>query len=299
MADSTTYSVKVSDETQEKLKILVEQSGLNNKEFFTTLLSMYELQQTRTNTPILSQDIDELETLTKRINSIFVNVGERFNTLQKINTETLEQSKATNNSTIELLQQRIKTLETDRLDDEDRIKLFISDKERAEQQNVDLQSRIKELEQATEDKQALINEYKEKLDTQTGIVKEYRQASEENKTLQRQNIELAKQIEEQRKENLLLSDKMDEKKTKHTEDLKRQQDTLNIEHEKAILELECRHQKELQESQELYNDKVKSLLERLETSQTVAPKASPSTSRKTPTAKNKKDTTATEQATEV
>lgn len=288
-----TYSVKVSEQDQERLKTLVNESGLNNKDFFINLLSIYEIQKAKEITPILTADIEELETLTRRINSIFANASERINTLQRESTEERERQAETNQSTIALLQQRINGLEQDRLHDEERIQGFIDDKEQAEQRASELQNRIKEFEQAATDKQLLIEEYKSKNDTLTSIVDEYKTASGENKKLRAENTDFMRKIDGLETQVKSLNEKSEEQAAKHAVELERLKDTLKLEHEKAMLELERQHQKELQDGQELYNDKVKALLERLE-NQTAAPKTSaPSNRSKKPA--NKKTTTGTEQ----
>jgi len=287
MADIT-YSVKVSEEVQERLKTLVNDSGLNNKDFFINLLSIYETQKAKEITPVLAADIEEMESLTRRINGIFVNVSERLNTIQQQNADQLRQTQDNSNGTIELLQQRIKSLEQDRAEDESRLQTFIDEKEQAETRAAELQASIKMLEESATDKQALIEEYQNKNDTLTSIVNEYKAASEENRTLQSESIEYKRKIDELEAQIKSLRERADERATRHTEDIERLKDTLNIEHEKAILELRTEHQKELQEQQELYNDKVKSLLERLEAGHTAAPPPTSTQSGRTKKATTKK-----------
>lgn len=271
MADIT-YSFKTDEETKERIKQLIEESGISGKDFFGNLLSVYELEKVKSGIPLLSADIGELESLTKRINAIFINIGERVNTLQTECAEQVRQSKENSNSTIELLQQRIRSLENDRLHDEERIQLFVADKEQAEGQASGLQSRISELDETIKDKNSLIGEYKEKLDSLTSIVSEYKAASEENQKLKSEVAELMAQNKDFLNQIELLSSKINESASNHVEQLKRQQDTLTIEHEKILLQLERKHQKELQEQQERhiqkideYENKVKDLLEQLQT----------------------------------
>jgi len=262
MAD-TTYSVKISEEDQERLKNLVGESGMSSKEFFTNLLSIYELQRAKELAPIITADVEELETLTRRINGIFVNVAERVNTLQRDTAEQMRQAQDTNTGTIELLQQRISGLEEERLQDEQRIQGFISDKELAESRTDELQHRIKDMEAAAVDKQALIDQYKEKLDTQTGIVNEYKQAADEAKAIQRENNELEAKIKEQQA----------------------QLDALGLERDRQVIELERQHTRELQALQAEYSGKlneyestVRGLLDQLQGK--PAPASKPKTSRK-------------------
>ena len=275
MADIT-YSFKTDEETRERIKQLIEESGISGKDFFGNLLSAYELEKVKEGSPLLTADIDELESLTKRINAIFINIGERVNTLQATHAEQLRQSQESGNSTIELLQQRIKSLEIERLQDEERIQSFIEDKEQVESQASGLHSRINELEETIQDKNSLIGEYKEKLDTLTSIVNEYKAASGENQKLKSENAGLTAQIQDYQKQLDLLSSRLDDKAAEYAEQLTKQQDALAITHEKNILELERKHQRELQEQQERhsrkldeYENKVKTLLEQIQDNKTA------------------------------
>lgn len=272
-----TYSFKTDEETKERIKQFIDESGISSKDFFSNLLSVYEMERVKKGAPLLSADIDELESLTRRINTIFINIGERVNTLQADHAKQLQQSQETGNSTIELLQQRIKSLEADRLHDEERIQSFIEDKERSENQVSGLHDRIKELEETAKDKNSLINEYKEKLDTLTSIVNNYKAASEENQQLKTKNAEYAEKIQDYQRQIDLLSAKMERIATDHAEQFKKQQDTLSIEHGRIVLELERNHQRELQEQQERhsrkldeYENKVKNLLEQMQDKRTTS-----------------------------
>lgn len=301
MPDNITWSVKVNEETQERLRGLVEESGFNNREFFVNLLSMYEIQRAKEITPILTADIEELETLTRRINSIFANASERINTLQREANKENEKQAETNQSTIELLQQRIDGMKQDSLHDEERIHLFIQDKETAESKTDELLQQAKQLENTISDKTALIEEYKRKNDDLSGIVSEYKTAATESKklsdtvnNLKQVNNEKQRQIEELKRE---LQQQADTFKVEQ-ENMKK---SFLIDKDTALLELKKEQQKDLQEQQTEYSHKineyeatVRSLLEQIQDNKT-APKTTSGTSRKTSTSKNKKDTTATEQ----
>ena len=76
-----TWAVKIEEEEKERLSQLIEQSGLTSKDFLGTMMTAYELSKAKDNMPLLTQDIDELQRITTRINSIFVNVGERIQNL--------------------------------------------------------------------------------------------------------------------------------------------------------------------------------------------------------------------------
>ena len=80
MADN--WTVRIDEEEKEKLNELIQKSGFEtNKDFFMNLVSMYELSKAKDNNPLLAQDIEELQKITNRINGIYLNIGERIDTL--------------------------------------------------------------------------------------------------------------------------------------------------------------------------------------------------------------------------
>jgi len=274
MADNT-YSVKVNDETQERLRASLEASGLNNKDFFVHLLSVYELQKSKEATPILAADIDELGALSRRINAIFVNIAERINTVRDEGAERLQQAQAASSGMIVSLRRSIQGLEEGRLRDEERVQQHAQGKELAEQRAAGLKSRADALEQAAADKQALILEYKGKNDALSSAVAGYKAAAEESESLRRDNADLSRRIGELEKLAESMDSKAGEQASRHEAELGRLKETLAFEFDKKTLELEKAHQIKLQEQQELHNGKVESLLERFEASQPAKRKAPP------------------------
>ena len=162
-ATTGTYSVKISADDQSKLKRFVEESGLSNKDFFAQLLSCYELNQVKAATPIIGADVDELETLTRRINNIIIGISERIHTLELEANDKVRQAQESNAATIKLLEKRLTELEQAHQDEDANLQSALSDKAAAERMVAGLNQRVAELEAVLSDKQALI-------DAQTSIV---------------------------------------------------------------------------------------------------------------------------------
>ncbi len=273
-------AIRVSEEVKTLFNELSERGEFDNKgEFLNRLLVSYQSELTKKDVSMMKPAIETVEALTTRLLELLNGTAAAITTRDEKHIQELDEQKKSFEETRTLLQQRITSLEQDKITDEERIQGFIEDKDAAERRVTELQERIKELEQAVTDKQALIEEYKNKNDTLTSIVEEYKEAAVENKKLHIENAGYVKDFETQESQIKTLKDKLEEQETRHSDELERLKDTLHIEREKALLELRTTHQRESQAQQESYNDKIKSLLERLEVSQTVAPKE-PSTRKK-------------------
>ena len=75
-ADNTTYGVKVSAETKDKITSMIDASGLSSKEWFERLLALYELQVYKQHEGSIKylSDIETLQDHTKRIDEIFASL---------------------------------------------------------------------------------------------------------------------------------------------------------------------------------------------------------------------------------
>ncbi|MDR6553989.1 hypothetical protein [Paenibacillus qinlingensis] len=75
-SENTTYGVKVSAETKDKITSMIEVSGLSSKVWFERLLALYELQVYKQHEGSLKylSDIETLQDHTKRIDEIFTSL---------------------------------------------------------------------------------------------------------------------------------------------------------------------------------------------------------------------------------
>lgn len=86
-----TFGVKVSEEMKNELSLLMKEHALSGKEFMSMLLASYRLDQAKDEAKLYESDIIELQSLTKRINSIFLNMTEKSKLNHKEEQEALEQ----------------------------------------------------------------------------------------------------------------------------------------------------------------------------------------------------------------
>lgn len=85
-----TFGVKVSEEMKNELSQLMKEHALSGKEFMSMLLASYRLDQAKDETTLFESDIIELQNLTKRIQSIFLNMTEKSKLTYKEEQNALE-----------------------------------------------------------------------------------------------------------------------------------------------------------------------------------------------------------------
>ena len=262
------FAIRISEETKELFNKLANEGDFENKgEFLNRLLTMYQSEDTKKSVSMLKPAIEAVDALTNRLLEILNGTGAIITTNEEKQKQELDRQRTSFEETRELLQRRIATLERDHVEDEERIKSFLLDKEQAEWFTKELQARIGELEAIVTDKQDLINEYKEKLDTQMTIANEYRRASEENKGLIN-DVNNNKQVNISLQQEL---DKLKQDQEKQIEISRQEKDNLKtallLEKEAALLDLKTQYQGKIEEQQARhaatigqYENKVRELL---------------------------------------
>ena len=264
-----TWAVKIEEEEKERLSELIEQSGLSSKDFLSTMVTAYELSKAKETNPLLTQDIEELQRITNRTNTIFANIGERIQTLLNTKDEEYKKLMEEKQTTITLLTEKNTELKIIKEEQEQKI---ITNNATIEELNIKLQNE----QELKETSQSLAEEYKQKINVIETEIKEHKAIREENKTLQAQINEQATQIHNTSLENeklqlkqATLENELKEIKQKHTEEIKALNDTLTLQSNKEKLKIQEEYQNKLQEIQDQYNKKVQELLEKLENKEKV------------------------------
>jgi len=165
MADLT-WSVKMPEELKEKVAEKLQESGLSGKEFMESLLNSYELQRVKEERPELLQDLQELEILTKRICSVYVNMGERITTVLS-DKETIYKMDLHDKCTeIESLKENIKVLSLENEEINNKLLQLENSKATLEKEKAEMEARvmneIKQLSEINLTNKDLIDEYKQK-----------------------------------------------------------------------------------------------------------------------------------------
>lgn len=259
MSDKT-FGVKVSEELHEKVKSMIESSGIPAKEWFEKAVALTEMNEVKQGATDYKQDLSELEIHTTRIYELITNMVQRSIYLKdaavKEVSEKLEQKEAIIGQYLE----KTKVATEESTQAKEALKLI-------EQQNVELTKQLDESRSTNENNQALISEYKEKIDTLSGLVTKYQDHQQENERLKEEIAQERKQLQSQINEVMNQNDDQQDE----IEELKRQIESLNNSHaielertiekkdyekDKALLEVEREYQQKLLQANTEYNEKI-------------------------------------------
>ena len=290
-----TFGVKVPEELKLQIDNLIKDSGLRTgKDFMQSLINSYVLEKTKESLPEVAEDLKELQSLTQRIDNIYLNLGYRIDNITKAQQEQQQQLLGKKDSIILDLQSKIEMLSTSK-------DSLIEENNNIVNLNNEHIQRVNELTEGNNNIKALNEEYKNKIDTMAGIVEEYKSYKVENETVkallasqQSDNIELKdslkvkdftvnglnKDIEKLNKEHeraiIELGKSQEQLKDKHISDIEQVKDKASIIMDKALLELQKAQQSQLSLDQSKYNkevqeyqNKYKALLEELESMRAI------------------------------
>ncbi len=218
-------SVRISEELKEKFQSLAEVEGINNKEFMDLIIRNYELNKASTGTDFIKSDVEELQSITKRILDIYINMIEKskVKNSEVINSfkGTLEEE--TNRSeklkgNIESLKKELEDLKSHNKELKDSLKEY---KEFLEKEREDIKG-YKELNLMLKDKVNELNAYKNEAESLRAI---NRNMEENLKNLEREKESLTNKLnevlqkeEEYRKEIWSMKSHYDDKISKLMDD---------------------------------------------------------------------------------
>ena len=77
-----TWALKLDAELKEKVQEIIKADFDSSKEFLEQVVNMYELDQLKQGENVLVAEVEELESLTRRINGIFINANAKINSMQ-------------------------------------------------------------------------------------------------------------------------------------------------------------------------------------------------------------------------
>lgn len=266
MADKT-FGVKVSDDLYEKVKMMIDSSGISAKEWFEKAVSLTEMNEIKQGAIDYRQDISELEIHTTRIYELVANMIQRSIYIKdhavKEYSDKLEQREAI----ISEYQDKANAAIED-------AKASKEEKAALEKERDELAKQLEEARAVNLNNQLLIDEYKEKNDTLSGLVSKYQSYAEENEKLKEEHAQerdrLKSQIEElvtsvhdQHDEIEGLKQSNETLVRNHETELERLQERKDYEKDRAVLEAERSYQERLLKANEEYNEKIRSLYDEL------------------------------------
>lgn len=275
---SEVFSVKVNEELKDRIKILIDESGMQGKDFMENIIKLYELNGARDIMPSAMGDIEELQVVTKRIYDIFVGLIERSSNLMRDRESTLKDEIEKKNRSFTILQEKLdKTLEevdVFRTENENLNNKYQQLEEEVSLNDMRMQEQERNYKNLLDSKIDLIKEYKDKNDSLNGLILEYQTYKETNKELLGNQEQLKNEIGDLLK-SLSVKEKAIDKLMTDMEMLKSHNDIeiqkVHMEKEKALLEIREKQQTKIEELNNEYNGrineynmKIKSLLDEIE-----------------------------------
>ena len=263
MATDKTFGVKVSDEMYEKVKSVIEASGISSKEWFEKAVALYELNSIKQGSSDYTQDLTELEHHTTRIYDLITNMIQRSVYLKDHAVKEVTDKLNSKESIINDLQLQVQ-----------KFKVELTEKT---QEADTLQDQLKQVEEKLvanqtmlENNQALINEYKEKNDVLNGLVAQYKGYKDDNEALKVQlndvqtqltarALKAEKQVDELTRVLENTKAAAESAKQRSEEAIQMTIERKDLEREKALVELERKHQESVNDLNAAHTEEIRSL----------------------------------------
>ena len=269
-----TFGVKVPEELRDEINEMMKGSGLVGREFMQQLVDSYLLDKNKQGIPEMAEEIKELQSLTHRINEMYLYLGTRFENIASLNKkdkEDMDQLIADNKQSYE---KDIGDYKGKIKKSEEQVEEFKQEIAIIEKSNKKLSIKVDELNSYNENYKELNNQYKEKISELTNKIDSLKPLEEENSKLTSTNHQLqeandnlasdlwfAKREIEKLNNQLLKNQKETERHVLHLKDQH------HLEKQTTILELQLKHQKNVEalnskmtSMQEEYHDKLKQLI---------------------------------------
>ncbi len=265
-------SVRISEELKEKFQGLAEVEGINNKEFMDLIIRNYELNKATTGTDFIKSDVEELQSIIKRILDIYINMIEKskVKNSEVINSfkGTLEEE--TNKSeklkgNIESVKKELEDLKSHNKELKDSLKEY---KELLEKEREDIRG-YKELNLMLKDKVNELTAYKNEAESLRVI---NRNMEENLKNLEREKESFTNKLNEELKHSTALEEQTKNMKSSYENNIKQITEEFNrelrlkdneirISTQKEVLQKEEEYRKEIWSMKSHYDDKISKLMD--------------------------------------
>ena len=249
-------SVRISEELKEKFQSLAEGEGINNKEFMDLIIRSYEVNKVATNTDFIKSDIEELQSIIKRILDIYINIIEKnkIKSSEMINNfrGTLEEESNKNEKlkgNSEIIKKELEDLKVENKEFKDSLK---EGKSLLEKEREDTKG-YKDLNLMLKDKVTELNDYKHEAEN---LRKINRDIDADLKILKQEKESYINKLNEELNHKNLLEEQFKDVKSSYeskivgiTEEFKRQiklkDDETIISIQKEVLQKEEEYRKEI------------------------------------------------------
>ena len=273
MAD-VTFGVKVPEEMKNELAEIMKSTQLTGKEFMGLLLTTYKLEQKKQAEDLLVKDIDELQRLLQRIQTMYLNVSERVGLIVEERIGEVEAVVVQKEEEKEALIKEKSLLE-------EKIDNLLKEKEEAKDRYVALEKAYSELEEQISEQKIQIKQHHtlcEKYEEQIVGLKEenskwerleveIEERNEENERLKVRNDEVSSELWFAQREVEKLKESLKQEEDGKNKDLTALKEKYDLELQNSLLEqkliftnkIEVLKEEQHKEQQEL-NNKIQNLL---------------------------------------
>ena len=269
-----TFGVKVPEGLRDEINSLMKDSGLVGKEFMQQLVDTYMLDQNKQSIPEMAQEIKELQLLTHRINEMYIYLGSRFQNIINANEKEKEDIANENAKEKQAYEDGLGEYKSQIKKAEEQVLKFQKGLEEANMANVEFKTKIGEITEHNENYKELNMQYKDKIEKLTMKVEslEYLKLENdklegENRKLQENNDNLASELWFCKREIEKIEEKFSNDREDNRSYISRLKEQHTLEKQTAILELQLKHQKDIEDLnaktaslQSEYNNKLKDLL---------------------------------------
>lgn len=273
MAD-VTFGVKVPEEMKNELAEIMKSTQLTGKEFMGLLLTTYKLEQKKQAEDLLVKDIDELQRLLQRIQTMYLNVSERVGLIVEERIGEVEAVVVQKEEEKEALIKEKSLLE-------EKINNLLKEKEEAKDRYVALEKAYSELEEQISEQKIQIKQHHtlcEKYEEQIVGLKEenskwerleveIKERNEENERLKVRNDEVSSELWFAQREVEKLKELLKQEEDGKNKELTTLKEKYDLELQNSLLEqklvftnkIEVLKEEQHKVQQEL-NDRIQNLL---------------------------------------
>lgn len=293
----TTWSVRMDEETKAEVVTLLNSSGEQGKEFIQSLMNAYKLKKAEELQPAAAQDIKDLQIHLGRIQDIYYNLSKRIDTRIRAKDDEVKETLIKKDEEIGISTVRVAELseEVNKLTDlltgcNNVIDSSTKKINELEEANSTTKALVNEYKDKNDTLAGLLAEYKaykaeiEEIKVILSSEKEARIAAEKGK----QDAEdLAERIKSQHQEDLgrltskyeeditrikakdlddmgrltaKIAEDIERLKSQHVDSLSRMKESLTIDHKQALLELQEKHQTEINKLHHEYNEQIQEII---------------------------------------
>ncbi|MBU3810993.1 MAG: hypothetical protein H9893_05000 [Candidatus Niameybacter stercoravium] len=273
MAD-VTFGVKVPEEMKNELAEIMKSTQLTGKEFMGLLLTTYKLEQKKQAEDLLVKDIDELQRLLQRIQTMYLNVSERVGLIVEERIGEVEavvvQKEEEKEALIKeksLLEEKINNLLKEKEEAKDRYEALEKAYSELEEQISEQKIQIKQHHTLCEKYEEQIVGLKEKNSKWERLEVEIEERNEENERLKVRNDEVSSELWFAQREIEKLKESLKQEEDGKNKELTALKEKYDLELQNSLLEqkliftnkIEVLKEEQHKEQQEL-NNKIQNLL---------------------------------------